>query len=674
VGTAKVIVAECAPNLYADEALARDATLAVREVATRLGAVDIEKRFAAVPDGPASYSQLWRASVALVEGRDDFDRALHSFASDIAASVASRVLQSSLIPVFNETEKDVRAVWDSLDALCAVYGEWFAARGWIHQREGYPSWGGLLRDASRAEVARAIAAPVVPAVLAQSHDAMEALGAWLRTSVDDTATADDKERIWYLGSRAVQSGISIFMAAICSTLGVAIVERIKTLAHDAAGSFALTELPNKIVECAASSGDAWESVRWGSFSDTQLRESLGDVRVAFVSSRSFDVVIPVTGASVESASWRSGLLTWYTPATHSLGEAAFMPADESRKTDLHVWLRVEAPGVEAAHERAQVILEPALSALTFALSSSERVTGFRPGADGWFSHGSVADGSGGWHGSRHRTEFADRKVSAKSLQDFSIAYAPLIERAAGLGPQTDVESRLLRALFWYRSGRWQRNPSRRFLDHFVALEHLFTAGARNKDEAVADGVAALEGSWLYRGFPFSAQIAQVAHAARQLSSDARSNLEVGNAAQRVVTEGRSACVNAAHWRTHLFPWLSPSFVGAVASLLPQQPAPAQWPAHLAALMKEQAREPGWTRTDAGRASAAWFKLRVLAQRRHDIVHQALTYVPGIEYEADSLTDVVETVLRHLVEDALTRPNAATTMQDILNNLVPPWLS
>jgi hypothetical protein len=101
-------------------------------------------------------------------------------------------------------------------------------------------------------------------------------------------------------------------------------------------------------------------------------------------------------------------------------------------TNLHVWLRVEATGVEAAHERAQVILEPALSALTFALSSSERVTGFRPGSDVWFSYGNAANGSGGWRGSRHRTEFADRKVSAKFLQDFSIAYAPLIERAAGL--------------------------------------------------------------------------------------------------------------------------------------------------------------------------------------------------------------------------------------------------
>jgi hypothetical protein len=674
VGSAKVIVAECASGLGADESIARSANIAFREVAARLRAVDIEKRFAAAPDGPPSYGQLWRASAALVDARGDFDRALHSFASDIVAGFASQAVQSPLVAVFNETEKDVRAVWDALDALTTVFGDWFAARGWIHQPQGHPPWGGLVRDAIRAEVARAITEPIVPVVLAVRQDAVEALGAWLRAGVDSTSTADDKERMWYLASREVQSGISTFMASIQSTLSVSVTERIASLARDAAASFTFVELPKKIVEFAASSTDAWDGVRWGSLSESQLRQALGDVRVAFGSSRSFDVVIPVTGASIEPTSWRSGLLTWYTPATHSLGEAAQMPADESRKTNLHVWLRVEAPGVEAAHERAQVILEPALSALTFALSSSERVTGFRPGADVWFSHGSVADGSGGWHASRHRTEFADRKVSAKALQDFSIAYAPLIERAAGLGQQTDVESRLLRAMFWYRSGRWQRNPARRFLDHFVALEHLFTAGARNKDEAVADGVAAVEGSWLYRGFPFSAQIAQTAEVARKLSSDARSNVDVGNAADRVANEGRSVCVNAAHWRTHLFPWLSPSFVGAVASLLPQQPPPAQWPAHVAGLMKEQANETSWTQSDAERASAAWFKMRLLAQRRHDIVHQALTHVPGIEYEADSLTDVVETVLRHLVEDTLNRPNAATTMRDVLDNLVPPWLS
>ena len=75
-GSAKVIVADCAPGLIADEALARKANVAYRELASRLSAVEIRKHFAAVPDRAPSYVQLWRASAALIDARSDFDRAL----------------------------------------------------------------------------------------------------------------------------------------------------------------------------------------------------------------------------------------------------------------------------------------------------------------------------------------------------------------------------------------------------------------------------------------------------------------------------------------------------------------------------------------------------------------------------------------------------------------------
>ena len=92
-----------------------------------------------------------------------------------------------------------------------------------------------------------------------------------------------------------------------------------------------------------------------------------------------------------------------------------------------------------------------------------------------------------------------------------------------------------------------------------------------------------------------------------------------------------------------------------------------------ALRQEQEREPKRQLEDQERAQRAWFKIRLLAQRRHAIVHDAATYLPAIEFEADALTEVVENVIRHLAEDELNRPGAATSIEDVLNDLAPPWL-
>jgi hypothetical protein len=68
-GSAKLIVAECASALSADEALERKANVAYRELALRRSAVKIGKRVATVLDRAPSYGQLWRASAALIEAR-----------------------------------------------------------------------------------------------------------------------------------------------------------------------------------------------------------------------------------------------------------------------------------------------------------------------------------------------------------------------------------------------------------------------------------------------------------------------------------------------------------------------------------------------------------------------------------------------------------------------------
>jgi len=676
-GSARVVMSEVGASLESDAVLATELCAAFSELTLHLDALQLESTVGANRVVRPNYRQLSRAASALAQARGEFDAALRSFASWLVMDIALAAVRHSLTPALRGADGEPRALWDAISEMTRVLADWFEHKGWLRRRDGHLPWSLLLGEACRSLVARWIVEPIVPLVLNQLTEGMASLESWLRVATDANANSDEHERLWYLANRTVQGGIAAFISASQAHLVSTLAARIGALANDARERtvelVGLGGLSQAVVEWSASSTDAWEWINWDRFSGDQLRRALESLGSAFAATRSFDIVIPLTGANTEPTSWSTGRFTWYTPHTHSLGEVELQTADAARERSIHVWIRVDAPTAEAAHERARAMLEPALSCLTFALSSGQQVTGFRPGWDFWFGYGDVLHGYGGSRWSRHRTELFDGQIGASQLQQFCSAYAPVIERTITAATHSDIESRILRAMFWYRSGRWQRDPVRRFLDHFVALEHLFAAGSGPKDEAVANGVGALEGSWLFRGFPFSASLRATIDHARLLLTEAESRIEVGAAAQQVADDGLSSCVNAAHWRTHLSPWLSPSFVQAVASLL-RQPLPEPWVSHTADLLRRQARQSTWEAADTSRAERAWFKMRLLAQRRHDIVHEALTYAPGIEYEADALTQVVESVLRHLTEDALTRPLAANTMHDVLNNLAPPWLS
>ena len=259
------------------------------------------------------------------------------------------------------------------------------------------------------------------------------------------------------------------------------------------------------------------------------------------------------------------------------------------------------------------------------------------------------------------------------LQQYADVYAPVIERLADRTARTDLEARFLRALFWYRSGRWQPNPTRRFLDHFVALEHLFTARSAGKAEPLANGVGRLFGSWMFRRGYFGIHISRTIRVAKSLWNSVAADPTLAEGVRDVADKLAGKVRKVDHWHSHVGPWLSPTFVGAVSDALPAERRSAEWGAHLLALTQLREGEARWRDRDESRAHSGWFLVHRLALRRNAIVHDAMTELPGADHEADALTSVVERVLMHIVEDLLTRPNVAHSMDDLLDELPAPWL-
>jgi hypothetical protein len=674
-GSVSFLLTTCRDEFATDGELLERLDNKTRAVAGTLALQDFSKRIASAKNRPFSYKQIRNAGRLILSARRGDDYGLKTFLSESVASLASRVLHHSLIPVFQAKNNEDSNSWDGLRLVGEEIGQWLAERHLINTIEHEAAFGGILRDAARSLLVDRIATTAAEQFLHRQPQVEQLLGRWLEEAATKTSDREDSEIHWYVADKAVQQPLWEIEDRALQFLEEALKSVCLSCASSENGFWtqgAIQRWFENLLSAAAASDAAWRFVAWDRLGVAELRQVLAPIAMAFSAEREFELVIPVVGVATKDPLWRAGGFTWYTHATHSLGEElTFAPVDD-KPQHLLVSRRIVAVTAEQAQRLAKALVEPALSTLSFALSVDDLSGGFRPDIDKWFFYGDPKTGGWGWSGRTNRTQFADREINGGRLAKFSHIYASLVDKSGIESSGDDVQSRFVRALFWYRSGRWQPNPIRRLLDHFVALEHLFASGQTKKEELVADGAGRFFQTWAFRESPFAMEYRWAIDAARTLSSEALANPEIAQIADLVAEERLSAAVEAREWRERLSPWLSPSFVREVTRRLPSTHPQDIWMTQITTLERFAETESAWTKRDTARYRNAWFKIRRLAKRRHAIVHDAVSYFPGMEYEADGLTRIVEAILIQIAGEILSH-NTTDSIHDLLLRLTPPWI-
>jgi hypothetical protein len=354
--------------------------------------------------------------------------------------------------------------------------------------------------------------------------------------------------------------------------------------------------------------------------------------------------------------WRLGSVEFFDP--HRVNFGAARTSSHGDKPVTCVRVRVEAESDEEAKVRAWPSLERALDVLVFAFSVQQTLGGFRPEVLRDSSVEAPEEGIRWSRGATHRAEVGEA-IDGSDAAIIAAAYEPLIQRAAVPSQLSVLETRVIRALGWYRRARWQLDPTRRVLDYWIVLEQFFAAPSEPNKERAAARAAALCITW--RDVPALEQVRSLAQKARSWTSR-----------DSVMRSPVDAVPDLKDWDRHDSVLMNLSRAEAFVAALGQAGQKPVYELFLRDLRDAWSQKSAIICALRDRQWACRLQLERVYQYRCGIVHEAES--PGLEVAAlsDSLERIAEDCLKKAVHYLFEVQDAVHTVDALTKWWSRPW--
>lgn len=246
-------------------------------------------------------------------------------------------------------------------------------------------------------------------------------------------------------------------------------------------------------------GEAFHSSRvpWDAVGNERLLDkAVAEAMSQFGGARAeYLIVFRVEGIRPQGLNWTMADVTFYDPDQFDYGEGPELPSASGDSPAIcHAAVRVSADTSAEAVRSTRQRLVASLDCYSFGLSGNSLHPDFNPKVrDGEY----VTNLSEEWGGFNYQRTvgFQDEQRAADlDLPRMARAYAPLLEKAAR-DPQglTQLQDRFVRAVHWLREARFEADPAKRFVLHYVGMEHIFARG--EESEAVARRAPKLNKTW-----------------------------------------------------------------------------------------------------------------------------------------------------------------------------------
>jgi hypothetical protein len=378
------------------------------------------------------------------------------------------------------------------------------------------------------------------------------------------------------------------------------------------------------------------------------------------------VFFRVQGLSIEDARYSIGQVHLYDPGSFDYGEGQpFYSHMRASENILGIRVDISAPSSHDAQTRARSWAEEALDVLSFALSKDQ--DGIDPvilpkslvmpqgSPDRWSSDEFAQPSQGVGPG---------KKVQEASMRIVELYGALLSGRQTGSPVPTDLQAAFVRALRWYRKGRWKDDPDERFLLHWIALEHFFAQGKETAKESTLLEVvprayttwrSALQDFWPMWVVEWGAAVTAIRGCPELLA--------------RV-----SADPELAEWDRYYY-------------ILFGSDRMSKLEAHArAAGPSAQEGIQGWvdsvrqldTEAVRGRViqlrEMCSYRLHLMWARRNALVHEARAFGSAADMEiyAQELQKILEIVLRNMAVEATSPSSMCRTIDDLIDLANLPW--
>ena len=207
------------------------------------------------------------------------------------------------------------------------------------------------------------------------------------------------------------------------------------------------------------------------------------------------VVFVIDNIVFEGKKWKFGNVLFYDPENWDFGEGfySFSTIQKGNKTFARVAIKAESQYKAKQIGFNQV--QKALDAMTFA-HSVRNTFGMNPTILNYSFITKKGKGMGGSFNTP-KSSFATRnKAVGDKIIEYSKSYRPLLEmQHNNPAVLNELQRSFLKAVGWYRKGRWEEDYLHAFIDYWIALEHIFAEGHDKKSDTLLKKLPNLHLSW-----------------------------------------------------------------------------------------------------------------------------------------------------------------------------------
>lgn len=401
----------------------------------------------------------------------------------------------------------------------------------------------------------------------------------------------------------------------------------------------------------------FKNLPWHQVEKTELNFLTNQVLKKLTQNESdWTFVFVIDNISPEGQKWKFGNILFYDAMIWNFAEGHLLKNINNNKTYARVTVKTETQYM--AKQIAFNQVQKAIDTITFA-HSVKNSFGINPSIE---NVSIVIKNSKriGWTFTSPKSNFVTNNNAIKDkIIENSKNYSHLIEMQ-NTNPESlnDLQKSFIKAVGWYRKGRWEEDNVHAFLNYWIALEHIFAEGEGKKIAILLERLPNLHITWrnVFRSWVLHQYWKQIITFIKQ---DETFKANVDNDRELI------------EWDKHDYVLLNPENLKRlinytdnltvkdyIQNFIDDELNPDQIAAYKE-ITKDMRLE-------------FKFKIYLLYSLRNDIVHGAVDFYPNIELYFELIKDIIEGILIKMFYSAVDASSRNLTLENLTSELEKPF--
>ena len=401
----------------------------------------------------------------------------------------------------------------------------------------------------------------------------------------------------------------------------------------------------------------FKNLPWHKVEKNELNFLINQVLKKLTPNKSeWTLIFVIDNISPEGQKWKFSNILFYDSMIWNFAEGIYFPNKNNNKTYARITVKTETQYM--AQQIAFNHIQKAIDTITFAHSVNNSF-GINPSIENVSFVVKNGNDIGGSFRSPKSSFAIHNNVIKDKIIENSKHYSDLVEKQ-NTNPEAlnDLQKSFIKAVGWYRKGRWEEDNVHAFLNYWIALEHIFAEGEEKKIGVLLERIPNLHITWrnVSRSWVIKQYLRQI-----MIFIEQDTNLKETVNKDRELIE----------WDKHDYVLLNPENLKRlidytenlavkdyIQNFIDDELSPDQIEAYK--IITEDMR------------LQFKFKVYLLYSLRNDIVHGAVDYYPNIELYFELIKDIIEGILLKMFYTAVDASSKSITLENLTLELEKPF--